>query len=445
MSAIRPRPPTDPVHHRPAARLTAPSAPWHVRWQTVLAAGELVRRDLLATARIPDADRLLAAYGTTRSTALRRDSELFAILDAARRIRESVDRVVVVADCAERAAIELLLATCCHPLHNELPRDQRGGRPRCTTLGGIPEDDRLQGTIDCLTPRSGDLLLDAWGLVVAGRGTAPATQATATLLRDRLRREVFPVPGAALGRALEGRLALVGTLPDEGVTPAGPAEGTILPLPPGAIGPAAVFSAACLLPASIAGIDVVHLLEGAAAMLRRFREAPPDTNPVLSCAAVALLVGDGACRSGASLPAVAARRRIRPPDSRWEGLIRWHTTLPRPSAVSESGPRPSDDLQTAAWIDCALRTDIEVLAQRRDPFLESGSLPTVVPAVADACGELFPFDCHSADTIVLPRIDEHAIGQLLQMLLLAAEVEYRLAAAPSLAGAVATRSAAVVV
>ena len=57
-------------------------------------------------------------------------------------------------------------------------------------------------------------------------------------------------------------------------------------IPDGVGGRFSVFTAVGLLPASLVGIDVVRLLEGAAAMTRRFRESPISENPVLQYVAV---------------------------------------------------------------------------------------------------------------------------------------------------------------
>ena len=60
-------------------------------------------------------------------------------------------------------------------------------------------------------------------------------------------------------------------------------------IPDGVGGRFSVFTAVGLLPASLVGIDVVRLLEGAAAMTRRFRESPVSENPVLQYVAISHL------------------------------------------------------------------------------------------------------------------------------------------------------------
>jgi hypothetical protein len=144
MSVLRPRPPTDPIDHLPPAGVLSADGRADPDWQAWLDRAEAVRGGV-ASSSTTAAEGLLAAYGTTRSQARRRDSALFGILDVARRIRESVDRVVVIGDRADRALVDLLLGTCCHPCHDDLPRHERGGRPRIWTLGPDDDDDTVQG------------------------------------------------------------------------------------------------------------------------------------------------------------------------------------------------------------------------------------------------------------------------------------------------------------
>ena len=167
MSVLRPRPPTDPIEHHPPPGVLSADGRTDPRWQAWLDRAEQVR-GAVASACGTETEGMLEAYGTTRSQAHRRDSALFGILAAARQIRESVDRVIVIGDRADRALVDLLVSTCCHPRHDDLPRHERGGRPRIWTLGPDDDDDTVQGILDALGPQTGDWLLDAWGVVQAG-------------------------------------------------------------------------------------------------------------------------------------------------------------------------------------------------------------------------------------------------------------------------------------
>lgn len=113
MSVLRPRPPEDPLAYDGGGWSPGPLADRlaAIRDRLVAAPGELGL-----------APRTLEEYDTRRP-----ESRLFAILSAARRIREAVDRLVIVAGGSIGPATRLLAASCCHPFHDQLPRGERGG------------------------------------------------------------------------------------------------------------------------------------------------------------------------------------------------------------------------------------------------------------------------------------------------------------------------------
>ena len=392
MSVLRPRPPTDPIEHDPPPGVLSAGGRTVPRWQAWLDRAEQVR-GAVASACGTETEGMLEAYGTTRSQAHRRDSALFGILAAAKQIRESVDRVIVIGDRADRALVDLLVSTCCHPRHDDLPRHERGGRPRIWTLGPDDDDDTVQGILDALGPQTGDRLLDAWGVVQAGPCREAFTQNCIGLFAAAPDSTARPGAGPAL---------VVAAAVDPPSAVSVPAVSGDAPIcPPSAQECAGVFTAASLLPAAIAGIDVVRLLEGAAAMARRFREAPAAVNPVVSLA----LVGRWLAAAPNTLGG-APRRRLLPPP-RWRGLVEWQSARTAPPHP------PAPPAVVEAWFT----TPIRVAACRRAPFatISSGGqadLPRRRPGATT-----------SADQLLLPRCDEHTLGQLLEGLRLAAAVE----------------------
>jgi len=339
MSVIRPRPPEDPLLVAPAAVL-AEEATLFEAARAEVGGDEVVRGP---------AD-LLADYGAQRTA-----SELFAVLARARRIRESIDRLVFVAAGPTHHAMRLLFDTCCHPFHNHLDRGERGGRPRLFFAGNDFDGDAIAGLLDVVAgPRAAvrDDLLDRVGVVAIDDGERDGTvRAAVDLLRPAVDRSgVLP----------EERLA---ELRAPGLLP---------------------FTAATLLPAAIVGIDVVRLLEGAVAMNDRFTEAPPSTNPVAFCL----------------WPAPAARGvRLECRESRRLAAVSpWLDAL-------HAGPSHSE--ATVA---------VSIGEPRRDPLLDHHGVPWAARAA------------HGRDVaaIRMPRLDEHAVGQLLQMLAIATVVGRRL-------------------
>lgn len=386
MSVLRPRPPADPLVFVPETPSDPPTGDRVPARRLVAALAPLIEQPA----------RLLADYRLERPT-----SELYAMLQAARRLRDHNERIVVVAPAAEATAARAILETCCHPFHADLPRAERGGRPRITFTGDRFANDRDQGLLDLVAPAGrpqGNDLLDRWALViVAGRTLPAAVAATARLFLHAL----MDGAGGAAG-VIDDRFAAVGA-------PLAPlTESLRVPPPftaPGyATGCHGVFTAATLLPAAIAGIDVVRLLEGAVAMNMRLDEAPPEDNPVLGLLAAWRRRDDGTCR----------RHRLASDDERLARLIEWFDTL-----------------QDRSFADATQGTTTRLVAAepRRDPL----RLPPAHPRtphgdglpVDDLIGATWP-DLEaratagsSTSAIRLPRVDEHAIGQLVQMLLLA--------------------------
>lgn len=344
MSVIRPRPPEDPL----LVASAAVSAEEAMRFESARAeAGgdEVVRGPA----------KLLADYGTQRTA-----SELFSLLARARRIRESVDRLVFVAAGPPHHAMRLLFETCCHPFHNDLDRGERGGRPRLFFAGSDFDGDALAGLLDLFAgrPRAAgcDDLLDRFGVVAIDDGDPDGTVRAAM-------HHLRPAVDRAAG------------------LPAGPAEEQLAELPAPGLSP---FTAATLLPAAIVGIDVVRLLEGAVAMNVRFAEAPPPTNPVAFC------LWPAPAARGARLLCQESRRLAAA--SSWLDVIR---------------EAPSETTATIA---------VSIGEPRRDPLLDAKGIPWQLRATQG----------RDVAAIRLPRLDEHSIGQLLQMLAIATVIGRRL-------------------
>jgi glucose-6-phosphate isomerase len=278
-----------------------------------------------------------------------------------------------------------------------LPRGERGGRPRITWLDADVDNDRVEGLLDLIAPegcpRSRDLL-DQWAVLAVA--TPPAAEEAlvghATVLAKALEKAGDDVRGFAAERLLTvsprgGRLAAFAAslgstdrLNDEALVDA----------------PQGVFTAATLLPAAIAGIDIVRLLEGADAMLTRFAEAPVDTNPVLI---------DAAYRHHAARECGVAGSLFTGGGPALDEFSSWVTHVrPEPSVgdrESRNGGVAPPSLVTHVVIDEPRRRSIE-------------SLPCARPTLS------------ASITIRLPRLDEHALGQLLQLVILSAAVEKRL-------------------
>jgi len=459
VSVVRPIPPTDPIGYDCTAAVSSGAISIQ-RLAAISGKLEQARRETLedldrwrAGGRRPEGvldpafidlpDRLLADYGSTRPT-----SELFAILTTARRIRLAVDRVIMLGVGGASLGSRALFAACCHPFHNDLSRGERGGRPRLSFEGFAIDNDRAQGLLDIVAPHastlaieSGGDLLDRWAIVLASKGGCAVEMAVATRLflqsllasvggdRQRLAELVVPISGAT-GRLAD--LARAIGCPD------------IFQIPDGVGECFSVFTAVGILPSAIVGIDVVRLLEGAAAMNRRFREAPVPENPVLQYVGVSHL---------AEVEWGATTRLLACWSNRLESVGQWYAHLLKESLGHVSGKVPltfvaTGDFDLQGQLQPAGRRDkmithLIVGEPRRDRlFIPSlGGIIDNADQLDDFVGRTWPemlatqaadsrealtLDNRPTADILLPRVDEHAIGQLLQMLMLATVVEGRL-------------------
>jgi glucose-6-phosphate isomerase len=345
-----------------------------------------IRSEIVADPRGIDLpSKLLEEYGSRRA-----ESRLFQILAEARRLRDTIDRLVIVADVGIARATRLLVSACCHPFHDQLPRGERGGRPRLAWVDTDADTDRLHGILDLVAPegrpRSHDLL-DQWAMMAVTAVTAVmavdprrderSTLATVQVLADALAKaadgdtEIVSQRIVAIARSGSALAEWADALGCHSQFHDGPASG----------GPEGVFTAAALLPAAIGGINVVRLLEGAHAMLVRFAEAPAEANPVLA---------DAATRYHASREA---------------GLA---------GSVFHGGGEALAEL--GAWMEHV-----------RPARAEAPALVTEIVIMESRRGSLAPHrEAFRPVTIRLPRLDEHALGQLLQLVILSAAVEERL-------------------
>jgi len=188
------------------------------------------------------------------------------IIAAGDRLAKEVERVVVLGIGGSYMGARALFESCCHPYHNEISRQRRGGRPRMYFEGNNVDNDAVQGLLD-LMEGSND-----WGIIVISKsgGTLETAVAFRVFLdalakscggdQEIIRRRVIPITGAS-GRLRE--LAEAIGCKD------------IFPIPEGVGGRFSILSAVGLLPAAVMGLDVHHLLEGAVAINERFRTAPP--------------------------------------------------------------------------------------------------------------------------------------------------------------------------
>ena len=372
-------------------------------------------------------ERLLDAYHSDRE-----NSELHQILQTAGRIKEAVDRVVVLGIGGSYMGARALMECCCQPYFNEYSRAERGSRPRMYFEGNNVDNDWTQGLLQLLKTES-----DPWAIVVISKsgGTMETAvsfrQFTAALKEnvgaDRLGELIVPVTGKS------GKLA---SLADS----IGCKER--FAVPDGVGGRFSIFSPVGLLPAALLGIDVVKLLEAAASMNDHFRNAPYGENVVLDYVAVNhLMEREQGCHT----------RILSTWTKSLESAGLWYDQLLAESlGKAELGALPltvvnTRDLHSRAQQHQEGRRDkvinnLIVDNWRCDPLavgksdwnhdqlddLAERTLPEMMDAALRGTNMAYEEDGRPTTNIRLPAADEAGLGQLLQMLMLATVVEGRL-------------------
>ena len=146
-------------------------------------------------------------------------SDLGRVLRIANRLREDVDRVVVLGIGGSYLGAKALFDALCHTHHNEMPAKLRMGKPRVYFEGNACDNDALQDLLEllentCVDP---ELPEEQWGVIVVSKGgDTLETAATFRALRgeaaryygaksEMLRRAVVPVRRSTASRNGLGR------------------------------------------------------------------------------------------------------------------------------------------------------------------------------------------------------------------------------------------------
>ncbi len=208
--------------------------------------------------------------------------------------REAVERIVSFADdVAGRCDAFVVLgiggsalgAIALHAalhdsFYNELPRPERGNRPRLYVLDNV-DPDFVAGALDRL-----DLRRTVFNVVTKSGSTAE-TMAQLAIVRERLRAELGSEAPEHIVATTDPERGDLRTLAEQ--------EGyAVFEIPPTVGGRFSVLSAVGLLPAAVSGIDVRELLAGAAEADTSCRDDDLWVNPaLLSATALYLLYQRG--------------------------------------------------------------------------------------------------------------------------------------------------------
>ena len=374
-------------------------------------------------------EHLLSEYQTHRES-----SELDAILKTAARIRDAVDRVVILGIGGSYMGAKALMDACCQPYFNEYSRAERGGRPRVYFEGNNVDNDHSAGLLNLLAKQQDER---PWSIVVISK--SGGTLETAVNLRAflaQLKQEVGEEQLAKLVVPVTGETGKLASLAD--------AIGCQdrFRVPDGVGGRFSVFSAVGLLPAAIMGINIVELLESAAAMNDRFRKDSGVDNIVLQYVAVNHLMET---QRGCHTRVLSAWSK----SLETTGL--WYDQLFAESVgKAELGALPltvvnSRDLHSRAQQHQEGRRDklinnlildnwrydhlkLEESEWNADGLneLAGKSMPDIMDAAIRGTNQAFQEDQRPTTDLRLPGANETGLGQFMQMMMIATVIEGRL-------------------
>ncbi|MFN0199573.1 MAG: glucose-6-phosphate isomerase [Planctomycetaceae bacterium] len=363
------------------------------------------------------------------------------IQEAADMLRREVDQVVLLGIGGSYMGARALFEALCHPYHNELPREERNNSPRVYFEGDNLDNDSLSSLLVLLQQRCRDSrdTLHRWGLsVISKSGGTLETAVAFRILRQALenyygsdsadsRDLVVPVTGES------GKLRDLSNARD---------YPRVFPIPDGVGGRFSIFTAVGLLPAAIMGLDIRELLRGAAEMTERFQSAKYGANPVLDYTATCYLLEqelhlDVRILStwGKSLEAVGLwydQLLAESLGKKEQGALPLTVVNTRDlhSRGQQHQEGKRDKLITNLIVDSPRRAAILLHEDSLDHDqlnrFQAKSIPQFLNAAIEGTNQAYADDDRPTADIRLPRLNEHTLGQLFQMFMLATVLEGRL-------------------
>ncbi|MDC0307744.1 glucose-6-phosphate isomerase [Planctomycetaceae bacterium] len=362
------------------------------------------------------------------------------IIDAAEMLQEEVDRVILLGIGGSYMGARACFEAMCHPHHNEMPADFRDGVPRISFQGHNVDNDATAGLLELLEVLGDNPAVfdDRWAIVPISKSGGTLETAVAFRLyrealeefygkdTDEVTEFVIPVTGE------KGKLRDLSEVDEYPVT---------FPIPDGIGGRFSVFTAVGLLPAAIMGLDIVKMLEGAAAMTRKFKSGQPGHNPVFDYTVVCKAFEDDY-----DMPI----RLLSTWGLRLEAFGFWHDQLLSESlGKDEKGATPltvvntrdlhsrgqqhqegqRDKLITNLIIGGSQTDDVTIPESDRDQDhlnrFAGKSLNEVMSAAIQGTNQAYAGENRPTADLTVPELNETTLGELFQFFMLSTVLEGR--------------------
>jgi glucose-6-phosphate isomerase len=370
--------------------------------------------------------------------------EITRIQTLASELRGQCDRVVILGIGGSYLGSRALFEALRSHYHNELPFESRLGVPRIYFEGNNVDNDTLQDLLDllqntCLSP---DDQRERWATVVISKSGKTLETAAAFRVFRRESTELYG-PKSELLKNLIIPITGPGDSPLRKLFKAeGYDDDDIFTIPDRIGGRFSVFTPVGLVPASLMGLDIRALLQGASHITHNFLEEPFERNIVLQFAAVCHLMTE---ELGKSMRIMAVWSK------KLEALGMWYDQLmaeslgkqgrggtPITSVMTRDlhsrGQQFQDGKRDKFIINVTVKSNKGVpigigMSDRNEDGLNefsrrnySSLMHAAYQGTTDAYREAARPTCE----IQLPALSEYNIGQLMQMLMLATVVEGKL-------------------
>ncbi|HEV3119194.1 MAG TPA: glucose-6-phosphate isomerase, partial [Gemmataceae bacterium] len=370
-------------------------------------------------------------------------SVLGRVLGQAQRLRDQVDRVVILGVGGSYLGARALLEALRSSYHNELTPETRLGVPRVYFEGNNVDNDALHELAELLQTTCVDpeIREERWGIIIISKSGETLETAVAYRLFRREATEYYGARSEWLRQLIVPVTGATGKL-RELFKAEGYADDDILTIPDNVGGRYSVLTPAGLLPAAVMGLDVRALLLGAAAMTKRFLEEPFERNPILQYAAVNYLMTE---ELGKPIRVLAIWSK------KLEGLGLWYDQLlaeslgkgghgATPLTAIETRDLHSRGQQHQEGARDKLINNLVLNSTRVQPIsigmadrneddlnaLSRRTLPDLMAAALRGTNQAYAEVARPTADLIVPVLSEHTLGQLMQMLMLATVVEGRL-------------------